>query len=89
MWSQTFGPICFLNFKHEKKNVVDTQVFGYWHILNFFTGALTSSCIVPCQSLFAIAIIYAPLVDWKRKVRQLSLELKNENTTGQKQKHHL
>lgn len=45
----------------------DTNLWVYWSAL--IKEMLTSSCVVPCQSLFAIAIIYAPLVGLKRKVK--------------------
>lgn len=31
---------------------------------------LTPSCVIPRQSLFPVAIIYAPLVGWKNKVKK-------------------
>lgn len=34
---------------------------------------LTSSCVVPCQSLFAITVIYTPLVSLKNKVKKVIL----------------
>lgn len=54
----------------------DTNLWVYWSA--FIKEMLTSSCVVPCQSLFAIAIIYAPLVGLKRKVKSKYQQWENK-----------
>lgn len=42
---------------------------------------LTSSCVIPRQSLFPVAIIYAPLVGWKNKVNKINPKFEQSHQT--------
>lgn len=65
------------SYLQSRKSDVQTQIYEVTDKA-FIKEMLTSSCVVPCQSLFAIAIIYAPLVGLKRKVKSKYQQWENK-----------